>query len=716
MQFEQDDFWNQVSQNLLATRRPETPAYLNGSPIRPESRKNLNNSYFQQRPDTAASSIQAVRLQPIINAPQPPSLSETQSRLRATQERRRQRRLNIVESKFKRPSVNKKHEKVPRSPNSPKSARKPQKPQNSLRFSRNSTNIALRDSVPEDIQESEKPAVFRPTPPSSASSTRTKTENSDKSLSQALEIIQNSKKTYTKQEQVRACQMAMKLQPGSNNSLAISLTMFQIAEKDTHLVANPSMIRDLLSFLAITGSKKLERYSQAVLYIIGTLRLVTTSWKNANSKLDFSEICDELVEYTTLVIDVVLHSENEHKDGIQYKKILIQSTGLLSNAADRMGDAKQFQFHGTFDSLFVILRRFYKEQELILQVSRILTSFKFDEISKIQPDTPMYLNYFVFALEESNSDDYFTLKILYLLGNLTENVGTGLDFELVGKQLKNIITSILKENCKSCKTSQKREIVLKTLRLLGNLAMEENYLDNFVNDKMIATLLKILLVNDEIPNELIFGVIHNLSAWENNSVEKGDAGETNNTPPIFFQIMINDLLMDDGGAFFLACDQFEIVNMASMASISKYVQSEKEANRILQIAINGLLQESSSVIYNSLGSILNLSNSSFIALSDTLLCNLLCVLDDCLTQSIHFPMMVCRILDNLLNSGRKYELEQSTVINIVSILQDIADDETTNDILSEIISKLPHSHDSKQIMYDWQKSVVPLSIKVLSVL
>jgi hypothetical protein len=413
---------------------------------------------------------------------------------------------------------------------------------------------------------------------------------------------------------------------------------------------------------------------------------------------------------------VVLHSENEHKDGIQYKKILIQSTGLLSNAADRMGDAKQFQFHGTFDSLFVILRRFYKEQELILQVSRILTSFKFDEISKIQPDTPMYLNYFVFALEESNSDDYFTLKILYLLGNLTENVGTGLDFELVGKQLKNIITSILKENCKSCKTNQKREIVLKTLRLLGNLAMEENYLDNFVNDKMIATLLKILLVNDEIPNELIFGVIHNLSAWENNLIENRDAGETNNAPPIFFQTMLNDLLMDDGGAFFLACDQFEIVNMASMASISKYVQSEKEANRILQIAINGLLQESSSVIYNSLGSILNLSNSSFIAMSDNLLCNLLCVLDDCLTQSIHFPMMVCRILDNLLNSGRKYELEQSTVINIVSILQDIADDETTNDILSEIINKLPHSHDSKQIMYDWQKTVVPLSIKVLSVL
>ena len=267
-------------------------------------------------------------------------------------------------------------------------------------------------------------------------------------------------------------------------------------------------------------------------------------------------------------------------------------------------------------------------------------------------------------------------------------MGTGLDFELVGKQLKTIITSILKENCKSCKTNQKREIVLKTLRLLGNLAMEENYLDNFVNDKMIATLLKILLVNDEIPNELIFGVIHNLSSWETNTVKNPDSGETVNSPPIFFQTMINDLLMDDGGAFFLACDQFEIVNIASMASISKYVQSGKEANRILQIAINGLLQESSSVIYNSLGSILNLSNSSFISMSDALLCNLLCVLDDCLTQSIHFPMMVCRILDKLLSSEQKYELEQSTVINIVSVLQDIADDETTPGLNCEKIQKI----------------------------
>merc|ERR1711981_1547330 len=105
---------------------------------------------------------------------------------------------------------------------------------------------------------------------------------------------------------------------------------------------------------------------------------------------------------------------------------------------------------------------------------------------------------------------------------------------------------------------------------------------------------------------------------------------TNLEQPVFFKIMINDMMMDDGGIFFLACDQFEIVNIAIMASISKYVKSEKEANRILQIAINGLLQESSSVIYNSLGSILNLSNLNFISMSDVLLCNLLCVLDDCL--------------------------------------------------------------------------------------
>ena len=372
-----------------------------------------------------------------------------------------------------------------------------------------------------------------------------------------------------------------------------------------------------------------------------------------------------------------------------------------------------------FDSLFVILRRFYSEQELILQVSRILTSFNLNKLSKIQTDSPMYFNYFVFSLEESTTDDYFTLKILYLLGNLTETVGNGLDFDLVGKQLISIINSILKQNCKSCKTPQKAEMAVKTLRLLGNLAMEENYLDEFINDKFLITYLKIMLVNDDIPNELIFGVIHNLSTWQNvekipNLEQNGNAIES----PVFFQILISDMLMDEGSPFYVSCDNFEILSIAILANISKFVKSEKEANKILRLSINGLLQESSSVIYNSLGSILNLSNLKLISISDNLLCNLLCVLDDCLTQSIHFPMLVCKILDNLLNNlDIRYELEQSTVINIVSILQDITDDEISNEILSQIINNSPDKcGDCKQTMSDWHNNVVPLAKKVLAVL
>ena len=157
-----------------------------------------------------------------------------------------------------------------------------------------------------------------------------------------------------------------------------------------------------------------------------------------------------------------------------------------------------------------------------------------------------------------------------------------------------------------------------------------------------------------------------------------------------------------------------------MSNISKFVKNEKEANRILQIAVTGLLQESSSVIYNSLGSILNLSNLSFITVTDTIFCNLLCVLDDCLTQNIHFPMLVCRILNKLLvkydiDHDKKSTLDQSTVINMVSILQDVTDEESSNEILSQIINKSLKT-DCKQIMFDWANTVVPLARQILSVL
>ena len=104
------------------------------------------------------------------------------------------------------------------------------------------------------------------------------------------------------------------------------------------------------------------------------------------------------------------------------------------------------------------------------------------------------------------------LKVLYLLGNITEQVGTSLEYDLVGKQLTDILCSQLKSNIKNVKESRDR--VVAALRLFGNLAMDERYQKDFVNNKMTLTLLKIFLASKDLDSGIVLGVMHNLSSFE----------------------------------------------------------------------------------------------------------------------------------------------------------------------------------------------------------
>ena len=82
---------------------------------------------------------------------------------------------------------------------------------------------------------------------------------------------------------------------------------------------------DSFFVISLSGSKPLDRYAHAVLYTLGILRLVTASWRNAAKNLDLSEICDEIIEYTTLVNEVIVQyiGENDDHDRKMCIKILI---------------------------------------------------------------------------------------------------------------------------------------------------------------------------------------------------------------------------------------------------------------------------------------------------------------------------------------------------------------------------------------------------------
>lgn len=500
-------------------------------------------------------------------------------------------------------------------------------------------------------------------------------------------------------------------------------------------MASPSMVKDLLAFLAICGSKPLKRYHSSVLYTLGSLRSISASWKTASSQVDFEDLCDEIVEYVSLVIEVVLNLKETEVHECSVEKILIQSTGLIRNTTDKMKDVVgTFKYHDTFTSLFIILRRYYKNFGIVLNLVRIFSSLEMETLIKNEPDSSTYFNFLVFSLQENElttigtekktgdsdadlarvKNDHFISKVLYLLGNMAEFVGSGLDFAAVGKQILGLITVYLKQNLKSVKdgSSKTNDVCINCFRLLGNLAMEESYAREIVGDKTLATLVRLFLNSGVGLDNLLLGVIHNISSFEQSETSAGP----NQDPemPVFFQALLSDLLMPEGSVFRNACEENRIVCMAILANICKYVKDVEQTNVIMLLATHGLCSESSQTVYMCLGILSNLSGNQAISLNNGLLAAILGTLEDFLTIDVIFIYLSCKILRNLYKNevGSRAEVDSSIILNLVSVLQDITDEESSIEILNTLLENC--SADGRDsIQREWFRNVVPVAKEIL---
>ena len=225
-----DNFWKTVSENI-ASQRPETPHLLNLTRPSDILLQQGDAPELCSRPTTALAS-KPVKLKPLSNAPKLPSLDETQQRLRQTKERRRY-------AKTKKSQVT-----TSQSPRKTYGIRRVKKSPETTDVSQTLQSLYVGQEAPKTPpKEKVKRSKTKITPKAK--------ESIDKTLSQSLEIIKNENNNYTEHERVRACQMAMKLNLGSQNSHAVSSILFGMAQKSLHLVASQSMIKDLLAFLAI---------------------------------------------------------------------------------------------------------------------------------------------------------------------------------------------------------------------------------------------------------------------------------------------------------------------------------------------------------------------------------------------------------------------------------------------------------------------------------
>merc|ERR1711879_271334 len=112
-------------------------------------------------------------------------------------------------------------------------------------------------------------------------------------------------------------------------------------------------------------------------------------------------------------------------------------------------------------------------------------------------------------------------------------------------------------------------------------------------------------------------------------------------------------------------------------------------------------------------------------IGNVLASNLLCVLDDCITQHVDFALLPCQIFKNLLIANSVHfgletprgslnkEIDSTIIVNLISILQEITDDQLSHDILSAL---LENKNDPKQTVEKWTYTVVPLAEELIRIL
>lgn len=94
-----------------------------------------------------------------------------------------------------------------------------------------------------------------------------------------------------------------------------------------------------------------------------------------------------------------------------------------------------------------------------------------------------------------------------------------------------------------------------------------------------------------------------------------------------------------------------------------------------------------------------------------LLAAILGTLDDFLLIDITFIYLSCKIL-NLIYSSNNKEMDSSIVLNLVSILQEITDEEASVEILNNLLESA-HANTRQDIIQKWNSDVIPIAKEIL---
>lgn len=174
-------------------------------------------------------------------------------------------------------------------------------------------------------------------------------------------------------------------------------------------------------------------------------------------------------------------------------------------------------------------------------------------------------------------------------------------------------------------------------------------------------------------------------------------------------------LKNERTKFVLSCFEHKICSIATLANITCHLEfsSTFQKTLIIDIAMNATGSESSSVVYNALGIIQNLSKK--VQFNDDLqpiLLSLLSVWEDFVTEHVQFSVLIVTSLQNIFQANEISDLNATYVLNQMALMQDIIDQDCS--FLPELLAKCENGA-KDQTVVTWNGQVVKPVKELLTV-
>ncbi|KFV01714.1 Armadillo repeat-containing protein 2, partial [Pterocles gutturalis] len=331
--------------------------------------------------------------------------------------------------------------------------------------------------------------------------------------------------------------LALQMKVHGKNLVSVCKLAFKICrnEKNDYLIQNDRLLDCLLEVLR---TEDLQKDSEAFLYCMGAIKFMSGNAVLLNEMADKGAI--------EILLQLMKQINNIKENDMYFSNmghILVQLTATLRNLADLLPPARhQLVCNGAASELCVALEQHVNDKDVCTYIVRIFSKLSsYNDFCAALADCSRCYILFLALLNKHQKQQDLVIRIIFILGNLTENNNQAREQFFKERGSVNTLISLFQTYYELDLNAQKRyrerggeekkhpkhpseaeDVLIKLIRVLANLSIHPNVGAALAAAHRIVELLVTVLEYKSVDDceELVINTattINNLSYYKEKS-------------------------------------------------------------------------------------------------------------------------------------------------------------------------------------------------------